>query len=446
MTDDLPPRLTTELFRTASGARLQEIYRTLFHRIAEREDELHVFTDGGFSPRRVLDVLDDLEHHWPDPRVRPPLFGVPVGVKDLYRTAGYAIHAGSLLPASCFRGPEADIVTALKKLGCVVMGITQSSEFAGAAPASTCNPLNPGHTPGGSSSGSAAGVAAGYFPLALGTQTKGSVVRPASYCGVIGVKPGRGTLSTAGIVPFSESVDQPGFFCSSMSDAALVLDALVVPDSARPGVPRFWSLAVPRGPYLEEADPVCLKLFEAVCRKLSESEALLIRDCDVLPDWPSIREIHERLTSAELAATHDRLWKKFGCLVRQPTRDCVARGREYGQQAILRGCSSAESLRARLAQHMGANHIDAFIAPAATGPAPAGLDSTGDPVMNVPWTHAGLPVLCLPMGSVSPDGTFTVGRSAMGADSLPVGLQIVGRPGSELTLPVLGHLAGLLLG
>lgn len=98
MTDDLPPRLTTELFRTASGARLQEIYRTLFHRIAEREDELHVFTDGGFSPRRVLDVLDDLEHHWPDPRVRPPLFGVPVGVKDLYRTAGYAIHAGSLLP------------------------------------------------------------------------------------------------------------------------------------------------------------------------------------------------------------------------------------------------------------------------------------------------------------------------------------------------------------
>ena len=147
MTDDLPPRLTTDLFRTASGARLQEIYRTLFHRIAEREDELHVFTDGGFSPRRVLDVLDDLEHHWPDPRVRPPLFGVPVGVKDLYRTAGYAIHAGSLLPASCFRGPEADIVTALKKLGCVVMGITQSSEFAGAAPASTCNPLNPGHTP-----------------------------------------------------------------------------------------------------------------------------------------------------------------------------------------------------------------------------------------------------------------------------------------------------------
>ncbi|MBP3735199.1 MAG: hypothetical protein J6I57_09590 [Desulfovibrio sp.] len=173
MTDDLPPRLTTDLFRTASGARLQEIYRTLFHRMAEREDELHVFTDGGFSPRRVLDVLDDLEHHWPDPRVRPPLFGVPVGVKDLYRTAGYAIHAGSLLPASCFRGPEADIVTALKKLGCVVMGITQSSEFAGAAPASTCNPLNPRHTPGGSSSGSAAGVAAGYFPLALGTQTKG---------------------------------------------------------------------------------------------------------------------------------------------------------------------------------------------------------------------------------------------------------------------------------
>lgn len=175
-------------------------------------------------------------------------------------------------------------------------------------------------------------MAAYYFPLALGTQTKGSVVRPASYCGVIYVKPGRGTLSTAGIVPFSESVDQPGFFCSSMSDAALVLDALVVPDSARPGVPRFWSLAVPRGPYLEEADPVCLKLFEAVCRKLSKSEALLIRDCDVLPDWPSIREIYEKTDLRELG-TRDRLWKKFGCLVRQPTRDCVARGREYGQQA-----------------------------------------------------------------------------------------------------------------
>ena len=185
-----------------------------------------------------------------------PLFGVPVGVEDLYRTARYAIHAGSLLPASCFRGPEADICHGAEK---APAAWSWASPRARSLPErllpSTCNPLNPGHTAAArSSSGSAAGVAAGYFPLALGTQTKGSVARPASYSGVIGVKPGRGTLSTAGIVPFSESVDQPGFFCISMSDAALVLDALVVPDSARPGVPRFWSLAVPRGPYLEEAE------------------------------------------------------------------------------------------------------------------------------------------------------------------------------------------------
>ena len=446
MTSELPRRLTIDLFRSASSARLQEIYRALFHRIAEREDSLHVFCDGGFSPRRVLDVLDDLEHRWPDPRMRPPLFGVPLGVKDLYRTSGYAIHAGSLLPASCFQGPEADLVTALKKLGCVGMGITQSTEFAGAAPASTCNPLNPDHTPGGSSSGSAAGVAAGYFPLALGTQTMGSVVRPASFCGVIGVKPGRGTLSTAGIVPFSESVDQPGFFCNSMSDAALVLNALLVSDSSRQSMPRYWSLAVPDGPYLQEADPSCLKLFDAACSKLSGSETVGVRHCGCLADWPAIRSAHDRLTSAELASTHARLWQRYECLLRQPTRDCIARGRAAGHKAVIDGCLSCEALSAALSQQMEEQHIDAFIAPASVGPAPSGLDFTGSTAMNVPWTHAGFPVICLPMGSMSPDGTFTVGASGMGPDSLPVGMQIVGRPGTELLLPALGHLIELLLG
>ena len=219
----LPPVLGFDLFRKADADTLLRIYRGLFLRIAASEGKLFIFAENGFRPQTVLDELEEALRRWPEVAGRPPLFGVPVGIKDVFRTSGHAIRCGSLLPSILFAGEEAPLVTRLREAGAIVMGITATTEFTHAEPAATRNPCNRRHTPGGSSSGSAAGVRAGYFALALGTQTMGSVIRPAAFCGVTGFKPSQGLLPGQGIINFSPSLDQAGFFCATSQDAATTL-------------------------------------------------------------------------------------------------------------------------------------------------------------------------------------------------------------------------------
>lgn len=420
----LPPVLGFDLFRKADAETLLRLYRELFLRVAASEGELFIFAEGGFRPKVVLDDLEEALRRWPDVAGRPPLFGVPVGIKDVFRTSGYAIRCGSLLPSALFAGDEAPLVTRLREAGAIVMGITATTEFTHAEPGATRNPCNRRHTPGGSSSGSAAGVRAGYFALALGTQTMGSVVRPAAFCGVRGVKPSQGLLPGQGIINFSPSLDQPGFFCATTQDAATTLSLFC--DTQARGRKASTLFVVPEGAYMSEVEPGMRRAFDQYCDRLARLPGVRVMSMPVFDDWQGVYTRHQQLAAAELAQMHNAWFADFGPLYRPKTREFIELGQTLGEGVIEAGRASCADLRKKLDDLLAGMKADAFLAPAAPGEAPKGFASTGNPVMNVPWTHAGLPVLCLPMDTVR--------------GGLPLGVQAAGRFGCDAELMALAPL------
>ena len=236
-------------FLSGDEAQVCSQYAALFARIDDSETTLRIFEDRTPDMERVFGDVHELFRRYPKNSDRPPLFCVPMGIKGIFRTRGERIRAGSLLPPALFEGEEARAVTALREAGAIVMGITATAEFAFAEPGPTCNPRNTAHTPGGSSRGSAAGIAAGFFPLSLGTQTIGSVIRPASYCGVTGFKPSHNLLSTEGLLYFSRSVDHVGLFCATPAEIEDCLKGIVPKYKCSPP-PTKIRLGVPCGPYL----------------------------------------------------------------------------------------------------------------------------------------------------------------------------------------------------
>ena len=352
-----------------------------------------------------------LEAQYPDPSARPPLYGVPIGVKDIFHVNGFKTQAGSKLPADSLTGPEAESVTRLKQMGALVLGKTVTTEFAYFAPGATRNPHNLEHTPGGSSSGSAAAVAAHLCPLTLGTQTVGSVVRPASFCGVVGFKPTSGRISTAGVIPLSPTLDHVGVFTQDVAGAALAASILcadwqvVAPTDERP------RLGIPTGPYLDRVGSDGLIHFQKTASKLTQA-GFTVQSMAVMPDFDQIYEAHMALMAAEAAVVHQDWFGQFGDRYRPKTADLIKRGQNVSPTLIEAARTSRENLRDNLQTLMTEHNIDLWISPAAVGTAPAGLDGTGDPVMNLPWTFAGLPALNLPSG--------------FGENGLPLGLQLSG--------------------
>ena len=339
-----------------------------------------------------------------------PLTRVPIGIKDIFHVEGLETRAGSRLPVAELSGDEADSVAALKRAGGVILGKTVSTEFAYFAPGPTGNPHNPAHTPGGSSSGSAAAVAAGYCPLALGTQTIGSISRPASFCGVVGFKPTYGRISLGGVIPLSPSLDHVGLFADSVSDAAVAASILCsdwtqVQSAGRP------VLGIPRGPYLEEASRPVLDHFRDLCSGL-QSMGWEVRPTGLFDDFSDIEARHQTIMAAEFARVHQDWYTRFGELYHPRTRELIERGRDISETQLVAALDDKSRFRETLEEQTARAGIDLWLSPAAPGPAPAGLESTGDPVMNLPWTQAGLPTLSLPAGNVT---------------GLPMGLQVTGR-------------------
>ena len=345
-----------------------------------------------------------LTERYPEPEMRPPLFGAVLGVKDIFHVDGFSTKAGSELPPEVLQGGEAPVVTALKKAGALILGKTVTTEFAYFAPGPTRNPYHEAHTPGGSSSGSAAAVAAGLCPLALGTQTIGSINRPAAFCGVVGYKPTYERISREGVTPLAPSLDHVGFFTLDAFSCALV--ASLVVDRWQPqNVSRRPVLGVPRGPYLDEASPEGLSHFEAVCYD--------VKDVPAMPDFTQIAERHKDLLAAEAAQIHAEWFAQYDHLYHSKTAALITRGQQVPQAAVDEARAGRKRLRDDLTGLMDDSGIDLWIAPAAPGPAPEGLESTGDPVMNLPWTQGGLPTLSIPAG--------------VNESGLPLGLQTVGR-------------------
>ncbi len=355
-------------------------------------------------------------------RVTGPLHGVPVGIKDIFDTADMPTENGSILYAGRTPARDATVVARLRSAGAVIMGKTVTTEFAYFFPGKTRNPHNREHTPGGSSSGSAAAVAAGMVPLALGSQTNGSTIRPAAFCGVIGFKPTHGLVSRHGVLTLSRTLDHVGLFARSIDDVALLAEQLAGYDEGdpdtrpraripfvqvaaeEPPLPPMFALV--KTPYWERTDEETRAGFAELIEYLGDR----VEEVELFPSAVQAWEWHRLIMEAEMAANLEREWEKGRDRLSDSLRAQIERGREVRaidyQRAIARIRPIHESFVEIFEQR-----YDAILTPAATGTAPAGLDSTGDPIFCTLWTLCGMPAISLPL--------------LQGANGLPLGVQLV---------------------
>ena len=365
---------------------------------------------------RVRSEAKALQARYPDPANRPPLYGALVAVKDIFHVSGFVTAAGSKVPPELFAGPEAACVKMLRDAGAIILGKSVTTEFAYFEPGPTRNPHNLSHTPGGSSSGSAAAVAAGLCTLSLGTQTIGSVIRPAAFCGVIGFKPTLDRIPTAGLVYFSRTLDQVGFFTQDLAGTALAASVLCERWKPVPAPTTLPVLGVPTGPYLQQAEPEGLEAFEQHLAKL-ETIGCTIRRVPALNPIAELNTLHRRLVFGEFAREHAEIYAVHRALYRKRTAEIIEIGKKVSDPELAGARANCPALRKELEHSMAQAGIDLWVSPSAPGPAPEGLHATGDPNMNLPWTHAGMPAITLPAG-----------RSRTG---LPLGLQLVAPFGED---------------
>lgn len=346
-------------------------------------------------------------------RPRPPLAGLPVGVKDIFDTAGLPTECGTPILAGRRPARDAAAVARLRAAGAVVLGKTVTTEFAFYSPGKTRNPCDPSRTPGGSSSGSAAAVAAWMVPAAIGSQTAGSVVRPASFCGVVGMKPTHGLVPMDGASPFAPSLDTAGLFAREVADLPPLLAALGVDTSPRaPAAPlRFGLCRTEQWPL---AEPSSRAAVERAAASLVEA-GLAVDEVDLGPAFDGLAEAQKTVMAAEAAETFRELRAGHGDRLSPVLRDFIDAGATSPPARVAAARAQAERCRALLPAVFARAGV--LLTPSAPGEAPAGLSSTGDPALNRIWTLLGVPCLSLP-GATGPAG-------------LPVGVQLVGPPGGD---------------
>ncbi len=412
--------LTEQVAATRSGAlSLQDLIAQTLDRLDEVNPLIRAMLPDPRQRERLSTEAAALIERWPDPDDRPSLYGAMVAVKDIFNVDRMPTRAGSAVPPESFSGREADVVARLRNAGALILGKAVTTEFAFFASGATANPHNREHTPGGSSSGSAAAVAAGIAPLALGSQTVGSVIRPASFCGVVGFKPSYDRIPTGGTLYYSPSVDTVGCFVHSVADAILVASSLLLGwregEDAEAASPR---VGIPTGAFLDQAGAEARAALDDAAEKLREA-GISVEPTPTLHDIDQINVRHRQMTTFEFAETHRERYAKYGAMFRPESARLYEEGLSIATADAEAGRASRIAVRQRLHERMDRAGIDVWLAPSAVGAAPRGLGSTGEPAMNLPWTHAGMPVVNLPFGQV---------------DGLPLGLSLVGRFGHDETL------------
>jgi Asp-tRNA(Asn)/Glu-tRNA(Gln) amidotransferase A subunit family amidase len=398
----------------------QDLLSACIARIAESDGNIHAWRH--FDPDKALaDAVerDGLRRHG---GTLGPLHGIPVGVKDIIDTDNMPTELGSSIHRG--RRPQANaaVVDKLLEAGAVVMGKTATTEFAYLHPADTANPHNLAHSPGGSSSGSAAAVAAGQVPLAIGSQTNGSTIRPASFCGVFGFKPTRGMISRRGVLDTSRTLDQIGVFARSLEDAALLCDVLGGYDAAdcmsflraRPSALAGAREEPPMEPNLVWFElPFSDRLSAASREGLDEVLDCLGARVEKFPSpraFPDVVQhqqvIHEYEMARALKVQIDEHWDSISDSLKPALQRGLARSDDEYAQALAMIEEMADFYTEVF------NEYDAIIAPSAPGEAPLKEAGTGDPIFSTLWTFSGLPALTLPL--------------LVGETGLPVGVQLVG--------------------
>ena len=410
-----PLALTVEKLR-AGQMDLIAYVDEMCDRLAKLDSHIEAMLPEPDRRSRVRAEAKALQARYPDPTKRPALYGALVAVKDIFHVSGFVTKAGSVIPPELFAGPEATCVQMLRDAGALILGKSVTTEFAYFEPGPTRNPHNLSHTPGGSSSGSTAAVAAGFCHLSLGTQTIGSVIRPAAFCGVIGFKPTLGRIPTEGLVYFSRTLDQIGFFTQDLPGTELAASVLCESWKPAPVPTALPVLGVLTGPYLQQVEPEGLEAFELHLSKL-EAGGCKIKRVPALNQIADLNTLHRRFVFAEFAREHAAIYPKHTSLYRKRTAEIIEIGKTVNDQELASLKTNCSALRKELESAMVSAGIDLWVTPSALGPAPEGIHATGDPNMNLPWTHAGMPAITLPAGKAK--------------NGLPLGLQFIGRFGED---------------
>jgi Asp-tRNA(Asn)/Glu-tRNA(Gln) amidotransferase A subunit family amidase len=351
------------------------------------------------------------------------LRGVPFGIKDIFDTADMPAGYGSPIYTGCRPSFDASAAALPRAAGAILLGKTVTTEFANRHPGPTANPHNPAYSPGGSSSGSAAAVADFMVPLALGTQTGGSVIRPAAFCGIVGFKPSFGLFPPAGMHVNTESLDTVGAMARSVEDIALFRAALMAIPYMPPQMPeRPPRLALCRTMHWQRAQPEGPAVLDAAAERLRAAGAAIV-DSELPPECADIAEIQRRHSAYEAPRNHaPELHRHEALLSRVLREERIAAGRTLTLEDFRAAWLAAEAARA--AANRWAGDFDAILTLPAPGQAPKGLASTGDAVFNALWTMLHMPCLTLPAGA--------------GPDGLPVGIQLVGRRHDDARLIAMG--------
>ena len=400
----------------------EELVRALLARIDAAEPRVEAWqlvdAEGALRAARRIDAMGE----------RPPLAGLPVGVKDVVDTEGLATERGTSVFAGRVPDRDAAAVALMRRAGAVVLGKTVTTELAFYRPGKTRNPRDPSRTPGGSSSGSAAAVAAGMVPAALGTQTAGSVIRPASFCGVVGMKLTHGAVPLDGVIRLAPSLDTLGLFARHPRDLPPLLAALGLP-AAEPRLARPPRLGLCRTEQWPLAEPETRAIVEGAAASLARAGAE-VREVDLDPVLRGLFDAQRTIMAVEAARSLGELRREHEAELSPVLLDLLRAGeatpeREYREAERL-------ARRAREALPGALSGTEALLTPAAIGEAPPGLASTGDPAFNRVWTLLGVPCVSVPAGT---------GRAGM-----PVGVQLVAGRGRDHALAAVAAFASPALG
>lgn len=371
-------------------------------------------------------------------RIRGPLHGIPYGAKDSYYTSGIRTSAGSKALANFIPNYDATVISHLKKSGAILLGKTTMTEYAFGTPPFTRNPWNLEHTPGASSTGSAAALASSMALFTLGTQTAGSLSRPASFNGVTTLKPTYGLISRTGIIPASWSLDHPGAFTRTVEDTAIVMQAIAGFDqmdstSLNTSIPNYrdslvndiknMTLGIPDSFFFDDIDVNVAKAFEESIRCYQELGAKVVK-VSMPKNFLEANEAHTVVMETEAAAYHQDYYTRNPELYGEQLSKMLERGNKTTAIDYIRAMETRKVFRNELVTLL--KEVDAIMTPANPSPAPWGLDYTGTPKFNAPFSNTGAPTLTIPMGFAQ-------------ETNLPVGLQLASRPLGEERLIRIGY-------
>ena len=396
----------------------EELAKTYIKQIKKKEKDIEAFEffdeELVLTQAKKLDALHQAGQHG-------ELHGIPIGVKDIFDTVDMPTEDGTEIHKNNPSLNDCTVVSKLKQAGAIIMGKTVTTELAYYSPGKTKNPHDLSRTPGGSSSGSAAAVASHMVPLAVGSQTNGSVIRPASYCGVVGYKPTKGLISRHLVMQISRTLDQVGIFANSIEDAALISEQLIGydkqdPDTSLNPKPKLLNasrekppmeplFAYIKLPFMNKLDEDASEGFQEVKEELKGQldEVELPAGFGKIPQW------HKIIMESDMAASFSKEYKQSKSKLSDKIIEAIERGMKYTSVEYNNALSQIDIANAYFKQFF--HDYDAILTPSANGEAPKGLNSTGDPIFSTVWTYCGMPSINLPL--------------LQGKNKLPIGIQLV---------------------